>query len=144
MEAPVSALGKKMGPYLKVAAVIVLTVLAIFAALRFAGWHRLEASARLLTLVNPWNPLSETGYTAKLIETENGCQVDRACVESLQQMLNDCREAGHDPVLVSAYRDMDDQLVLYDEQVQKRVDDGMTPEEAEKEVSKLIAKPERT
>ena len=144
MKTPVSELSRKMGPYLRVAAAIVLAVLAAFAAGRIISWHRLDADARLLTLVNPWNPLSETGYTAKLVEAENGQKVDRACADALRQMLADCRLAGHDPVLVSAYRDMDDQLVLHDEEVQNLVNSGMTPEEAEAEVSRMIATPGRS
>ncbi len=144
MNTQVSLLGKKMGPYLRVAAIIVFTVLAIFAAVRVANWHRMDDDARLLTLVNPWNPTSETGYTARLTEAENGVRVDRACAEPLRRMLADCREAGYNPVLVSGYRDMDDQLVLHDDEVQSLVDSGLSPEEAESEISRMIAAPGRS
>ena len=99
MKLPVSLLGKKLSPYLKLAAAIIFAVLALFAAIRIVSWHHRGESARLLTLVNPWNPVSETGYQAKLTGIGEGFQVDRACADALSRMLSDCREAGCQPVL---------------------------------------------
>ncbi len=144
MKTPVAVYGKKLSPYLRLAAAIVIAVLAASAVIRFSSWHRLDENRRLLTLVNPWNPVSETGFSARLTDTADGFQIDRACKESLQQLLSDCRGAGCRPLLMAAYRSVDDQLVLHDEEVQRRVDSGMSPEEAEAEVSKFIAAPGRS
>ena len=144
MKTPVFVLGKKLSPYLRIVTAIVLVVLILFAVLRVLAWHRHSDGNRLLTLVNPWNPVSETGFSPKLTGAENGFQIDRACANALQQMLTDCRAAGCRPVLTAAYRSVDDQLVLHDGEVQNRVDSGLNPETAEEEVSKLIAVPGRS
>ena len=136
---PVSYLSKKAGPYLRVAAIIVIAALMIFAGLRFYSWQAFGTNTRLITLVNPWNPVSETGYSARLTETEGGHQIDRACADALRRMLADCRAAGNRPVLAEAYRSVDDQLVLHDARVQSLVDEGKTPEQAEAEVARVIA-----
>ena len=112
--------------------------------LRLYLWHSPGERTRLITLVNPWNPVSETGYNVKLTGTEDGYQVDRACADALRRMLADCRAAGCKPKLGSAYRSVDDQLVLRDEEVQRLVDAGMSPEKAEIEVSTRIAEPGRS
>ena len=136
---PVSYLSKKASPYLRVAAIIVIAGLVIFTGVRFYSWQAFGTNTRLITLVNPWNPVSETGYSAKLTETEDGKQIDRACADALRRMLADCRAAGNSPVLLDAYRSVDDQLVLHDARVQDLVDEGKTPEQAEAEVSRVIA-----
>ena len=144
MRTPVAAYGKKISPYLRLAATIVFVVLAALAAGRIASWHKLDESRRLLTLVNPWNPVSETGYTTKLVDAEDDFQVDKACADALKLMLADCRGAGCQPQIEAAYRSVDDQLVLYDEAVQQRVDKGQSPEDAEAEVARIIAEPGRS
>ena len=136
---PVSYLSKKLSPYVRVAAIIVVAALMVFAGLRFYSWRSYGARTRLTTLVNPWNPVSETGFSARLVEAENGMRVDRSCAEPLRRMLADCRAAGRNPVLAAAYRSVDEQLVLHDERFQQLVDEGRSPEEAEAETSKLIA-----
>ena len=60
---PVSYLSKKLSPYVRVAAIIVVAALMAFAGLRFYSWRAYGARTRLITLVNPWNPVSETGYS---------------------------------------------------------------------------------
>ena len=127
---PVSYLSKKLSPYVRVAAIIVVAALLVFAGLRFYSWRSYGARSRLITLVNPWNPVSETGFSARLVEAENGMRVDRSCAEPLQRMLSDCRAAGRNPVLAGAYRSVDEQLVLHDERFQQLVDEGRSPEEA--------------
>ena len=134
----------KLRPIPRLAAILVLVLLMTLAGIRIYAWHSLDKNTRLLTLVNPWNPLSETGYTAKLTVAENGFLVDRACADSLQKMLSDCRSAGRKPVLKSAYRSVDDQLELFDGEVQRLVETGMSPEDAEAVVLRTIAKPGRS
>ena len=141
---PVSYLSKRLSPYVRVAAIIVVAALLILAGARVQSWRTYGPRSRLLTLVNPWNPVSETGYTARLVEIEDGFQVDRACAESLQKMLADCRTAGRNVVITDAYRSVDDQLVLHDVRVQSLVDGGLSPEQAEMQVARTIAAPGRS
>ncbi len=134
----------KIRPLLRIAAILVLVLLMALAGMRMYTWHALGENKRLLTLVNPWNPLSETGYAAKLTTAENGFQVDRACADSLKRMLADCRSAGRKPVIKSAYRSVDDQLELFDGEVQRLVETGMSPEDADAAVAVRIARPGRS
>ena len=76
---PVSYLRKKLSPYMRVVSFVVLAALLILAGARVYSWQTYGPRSRLLTLVNPWNPVSETGFTARLVEAEEGFQVDRAC-----------------------------------------------------------------
>ena len=103
-EMPVTYLRKKLSPYVRVATIVVLAALAIFAGARVYSWNSAGIRPRLLTLVNAWNPVSETGYSARLTEAENGLQIDRVCAEPLKRMLADCRTAGKNAVLSYAYR----------------------------------------
>ena len=114
---PVSYLSKRLSPYMRVASVVILAALLVIAGVRFWSWRSFGTRTRLLTLVNPWNPVSETGYSARLTEAEEGFQVDRACAEALRQLLSDCRAAGRKPQLSDAYRSVDDQLVLHDDRL---------------------------
>ena len=139
MKTPVSYLGRRLSPYVRVAMVIVLAALAVFTAIRIHSWSTFGERSRILTLVNAWNPVSETGYTAKLTEVEDGFQMDKACADALKRMLADCRAAGRKAVISAAYRSVDEQLVLHDAEVQQLVDSGMNPEDAEWRVSKVIA-----
>ena len=136
---PVSYLRKKLSPYMRVASVIVVAALLILAGARVYSWKTYGPHSRLLTLVNPWNPVSETGFSARLVEVEDGYQVDRVCADALRRMLADCREAGRNAVIADAYRSVDEQLVLHDARVQSLVDEGATPEQAELQVAKTIA-----
>ena len=144
MKSQVTFLRRKLSPYVHVAAAVILVFLLIFAGIRFRSWYSLGENRRQLTLVNAWNPVSETGYTPTLVSVEGGFQADRSCADALTRMLSDCRAAGNKPQLVSAYRSLDEQLVLYDGEVQRRIDEGKSPELAELAVRREIAKPGRS
>ncbi|MCR5090232.1 MAG: M15 family metallopeptidase [Oscillospiraceae bacterium] len=135
----------KIGPWLRTVIVFSLLAAVLLCGLRILSWNTLgQSSSRLLTLVNAWNPTSETGYSVRLTGVEANLQADRACASALKKMLADCREAGCRPLLLSAYRSVDDQLVLFDETVQDRIDQGLSPAEAEDAVARLIARPGRS
>ena len=136
---PESVRDRKKSSYFWIAVVVLLAALAVIAAIRIHTWNLQAKGRRLLTLANPWNPVSETGYRYRPADSGEGVQADRACVEDLRRLLEDCRAAGCRPLVTSGYRNVDDQLVLYDEAVQKLVDAGRSPEEAENEVSAVIS-----
>ncbi len=125
---PDPARSRKSISWLWIVALFVLAGLAVFAAVRLQSWHRHSEDRRLLTLTNPWNPVSETGYVYRPADTGEGVQADHACADALRRMLQDCRAAGCKPQVTDGYRSVDDQLVLYDEAVQERVDAGLSPE----------------
>ena len=141
---PARLLSRKPYTALRAAVLMILLILVLFTAVRFQLWKMPEQEKKPLVLVNPWNPVSETGYIPKLREIEEGFQADSDCAEAAKHLLADCRAAGNSIQILSAYRSVDDQLVLYDEEVQRLVDEGVPPEYAESEVSRKIAAPGRS
>ena len=143
-EMKISDLKNRARPYLRVACIALLLALLIFGGIRVYSLHTMGNRPRNLILINPWNPLSETGYTPRLTTVEEGIQADRVCAGALKQMLADCRQDGREPKLLDGYRSLDDQLVLYDAKVQEMTDAGLSPEEAEAEVQRHLAPPGRS
>ncbi len=93
-----------------------------------------------LTLVNRWNPLPED-YEIELVELGNGQSVDKRCYEELSAMLEDCRAAGHTPLICSSYRPWATQERLYTSKVQEFLDEGYTQARAEEEAGQIVAVP---
>ncbi len=79
--------------------------------------------ADLLTLVNPWNSMDED-YVPSLAALNEGTEVDERCLEALLSLLEDCRAAGHEPYICSAYRTWDTQTKLYENKVARVMASG--------------------
>lgn len=94
----------------------------------------------LLTLVNPWNPLSDD-WTVDLVTLDDGHRVDSRCYEAYMEMINACKAAGYSPVNCSGYRTQETQQSLYDNKVQRLISSGMSEEEAKTEAAKAVAIP---
>ena len=71
-----------------------------------------------LLLVNAWNLLPES-YTVELVRLKNGLQVDKRIYDDLNAMLTDCRAAGLQPIVCSAYRTQATQTRLYNNKVSR-------------------------
>ncbi len=80
-------------------------------------------------LVNPWNYLPE-GYEVELTQYDELFSVATVCYDALMEMLDDCRAAGYDPTLVSGYRTQLSQEWLYENRIQRWMDQGYDREEA--------------
>ena len=93
-----------------------------------------------LLLVNPWNAIPQ-GYQPELVTVENGYQVDQRCASALAAMLADCRAAGYRPAICSAYRTQEKQAALYDTLVRKRMVQGLSQTEAQKQAATEVAVP---
>ena len=98
------------------------------------------ATGAKVILANPWNMIP-SDYKPDLTVVENGYQVDSACRDSLVQMLADCRKAGHDVRIISAYRKHTTQIELYNKKVWYYIDRGYNEEDARKEAATIIAIP---
>lgn len=72
---------------------------------------------------------------------ENGYQVDQRCASALAAMLADCRAAGYRPAICSAYRTQEKQAALYDTLVRKRMAQGLSQTEAQKQAATEAAVP---
>lgn len=99
-----------------------------------------ETEDWMLTLVNKWNPLPE-GFTVDTAEVERGYLLDRRAVEPLRRMLADCRAAGLEPIICSAYRTNDYQTSLFDKQVNKQRGKGLGDEAAVAAAAEVVAVP---
>lgn len=100
-----------------------------------------EKDAWNLVLVNSTHYM-EDGYEPVLAEVEDHYQVDYRIVEELQQMLADGRAEGLDFIICSAYRTMEKQTKLFEDQMQNLVNEtGISYEEAYEEAGKSVAYP---
>jgi len=97
-------------------------------------------SGEEIIIANPWNAIRDD-YVPDLVEAENGYRVDRSCVDALLQMLRDCRKAGYDAQITSAYRDHETQVYLYERKVNYYLDLGYALEDARREADTVVAVP---
>lgn len=94
----------------------------------------------LLILVNRWHPL-DSDYTPELTALSDGTQVDKRCVQELITMLEDCNNAGFSPYICSAYRTIEKQQELYDNKVQRLINDGWPEHLAQERAATEVARP---
>lgn len=93
-----------------------------------------------LLLVKAWNLLPES-YTVELVRLKNGLQVDKRIYDDLNAMLTDCRAAGLQPIVCSAYRTQATQTRLYNNKVSRLRAAGYSAEEARVEAARWVAPP---
>lgn len=106
-----------------------------------AAQSRIKAyNDALLVLVNPWNEI-DAEYTPLLKTVEDGFRLDRRCADALEKMLFDCREAGHFPVICSAYRTREYQQALFDRKVERVMATGVSMYEAPEIAAMSVAVP---
>ncbi|MDO5455903.1 MAG: M15 family metallopeptidase [Eubacteriales bacterium] len=93
-----------------------------------------------LILVNPWNELPED-FEVETDQTEYGWEFDARAVDDLEEMLSDCREEGHSPLICSAYRSHEYQANLFEKDVRRWIYRGYPEEEAREETARSVAVP---
>ncbi|WP_343210557.1 M15 family metallopeptidase [Anaerolentibacter hominis] len=93
-----------------------------------------------LLLVNPWNYVPED-LSITLTQLRNGQAVDERCYPDLQDMMDDCRAAGLNPLICSSYRSIEKQERLYQNKVNKLISQGYSRKKAETEAAKSVALP---
>lgn len=93
-----------------------------------------------LLLVNPWNELPEE-FTVELKELSNGLEVDARIYDDLTAMLEDCRKAGLNLLVCSAYRTLETQTRLYNNKIARLRAAGYSKEDAAKEAGRWVAVP---
>lgn len=94
-----------------------------------------------LILVNYASPLPKDYQIPELTELRNGHKVDSRIYPELQQMMDDARAEGLDPLICSSYRTWDKQEELFEEKTEGYLSDGYAREEAEELASKWVARP---
>lgn len=93
-----------------------------------------------LLLVNPWNRVPEN-YEPELTYLRNGQAVDSRCYPELQQMIDDCRAAGFEPLICASYRTMEKQEALFEDKEANLIREGYPENEVEVEAAKVVAYP---
>ena len=93
-----------------------------------------------ILLVNRWNPLPD-GYTFERTKLKYGHSVDSRAYPDLQEMMDDCRAAGLDPVICSSYRTQAKQQELYENKLQRLIEEGYSYENAVTEAGTVVAVP---
>ena len=95
----------------------------------------------LLLLVNASHPIPEN-YTPELTRLQDwDLSVASVCYDDLREMLAAGRATGLSFQIASAYRTRDEQQKLFNEDVKKRVDEGMTEAEAKEETARYTSEP---
>lgn len=93
-----------------------------------------------LLLVNAQHSLPDD-FEVKLTELKNGQAIDERCYSDLQQMMDDCRAAGLDPLICSSYRSKEKQQELFDNKVQGLKEQGLSEDEAREKAAEVVALP---
>ena len=72
---------------------------------------------------------------------QNDQAVDARAYPDLQDMLGDMSQAGLSPLICSSYRSQERQQELYDNKVQRVMDEGVSLEAAQAEAARWVARP---
>ena len=91
-------------------------------------------------LVNPWNFMPE-GYTPEVTLIDGWQYGSVVCKDDLLLMLEDCRKAGHIPYVASAFRTHEKQVYLYNNKIQRLINEGYSEEEARALAGTVVAVP---
>lgn len=95
-----------------------------------------------LLLVNEDNPVPENyEVSVNFVPAYNGMLMDERIYQSWMDWYHDALEAGHELVLVSAYRSVDHQISNIEYFTQQRIDAGMSFDEARAETMRFMAVP---
>jgi len=114
--------------------------LAAASSVAFERKEERRAQLALLTLVNPWNEVPE-GYVPVLESIGDEQQVDVRCAADLLRMLDDCRAAGCEPIVCSSYRTQEMQEFLYNNKIQRLLNEGVGWYDAPEVAARSVAIP---
>lgn len=100
-----------------------------------------DTTAWNLQLINWETPLPEDYEAGELTELSNGHAVDSRIYPALQEMMDDARAAGYNPLICSSFRTWDKQSQLYERKVQFYIDQGSDRATAEEQAAVWVARP---
>lgn len=92
-----------------------------------------------LVLVNKTHPIQSEDFPMK--DLDSGYTVDERIQESYYEMISAAREAGIQLIVISAYRSVSYQQELYNEDLQKFLDQGLSQEEAKEKTEEYMIAP---
>ncbi len=129
---------KKLWVLLTVILLVVLSLAVL--ATRLNSWRQEREKTKLLTLVDREHPI-EDDYNVEFTLLGEGQMVDSRCVDDLEAMLEACRRAGGQPVLTASFRTWGAQERVWEEALAALTESGLSPEEAERRLERLVEKP---
>lgn len=97
-------------------------------------------STEEIILVNCWRPISDT-YAVDVKELPNGHKVAAECYDDLMRMLSDCSAQGMNPEVCSGFRTIAFQQRLYENKVQRVMEEGHARQDAERIAATEVARP---
>ena len=111
------------------------------------------STGAVVELANPWNEIPAE-YPVELMDLStiyavDGIQIDVKIYEPLKAMMDACNKAMAEQYgdkaskccVTSGYRTMDDQIRIYNQEIQKWLNQGLSQEEAEKSAATAVAVP---
>lgn len=104
------------------------------------AWRPITTDGWKLQLVNFQNPVPED-HAIQTVTLSNGLRVDERCYPDLQAMMDACRGSGLNPVICSAYRTHEEQEELFQNKVDRLMEQGYSETDATKEAGKVVAVP---
>ncbi len=102
--------------------------------------HTFASNGQELILVNPWNFVPE-GYTVELTAINDDHQIASIAYADLMEMMEDCEDAGNQPVVCSSYRTQEYQENLFRRRVESYVEDGYSETKARELAGTSVAVP---
>ncbi len=93
-----------------------------------------------LILVNAENPLP-SGYQIEITHLKNNQAIDSRCYPDLQEMMDNCRKEGLDPLICSSYRSSQKQKKLFQEEMNQYLSAGYSEDYAYDKASQAVAVP---
>ena len=100
----------------------------------------LQSSEWNLIVVNPWNEVPDN-HSVILTELSNGQKVDSRIYPDLQEMFDDMRAEGIYPVVREGYRTAEEQQAIFDERIQRYMNEGYSRPMAEMAAKEWVAVP---
>ena len=94
-----------------------------------------------LRLVSAAHPLPEDFTAPELTQLRNRQAIDKRAYPALQQMMDDARAAGLQPLICSSYRTRATQTRLFQNKADALTKQGFSPEEAEDRAAEWVARP---
>ena len=102
--------------------------------------YSFASNGQELILVNPWNSVPED-YTVDLTSIGQEHQIASVAYADFVLMMDACRDAGMRPVVCSSYRTVEYQEDLYQNRIERYIEDGYSPEEATELAGRSVAVP---
>ncbi len=120
---------KPLGAPAKIILALLALGLLALVGFRLHSWMEQRGDTRVMVLVNPWNTVDNSGFSPKL-KTVEGVQVDQSCAANLERLLEDCRAEGCPITLTAGYRSREEQLTLFNNEVDKQMMNGRSADAA--------------